>query len=436
MTRSPAGKRIRSALAERLGVTAGDPITSAVRVWPGISGDGQSMTVPSALAQSVVGDNGWWTVFAPPGEEKRRDLGADFRRRGRPAVHPGPVGQPDPGGPGLIYDTVGGSGPLTFEQKFSALFSGKVTSSTLGLISTIGLVLGFVIAVSSFLAAVPNAGASSASCPASAWPTRCCTSSSSNRQSCSSSPIVVGVLGAGVAVALVIPGIATPTAWLQAAGMVTAFLPAMAIVGALVPVHRLLQQRPGRPAWGSALMISKGLAYGWLSARRRIGEMVLPVVTTATGAFWWCSCSACPAGIRAQSASLGHADEINRAVVLIAVTVLLVGVVEVAVATTRTVAHRTRELGVLGANGVPRGPVVAALLVEPVVAAILGAVVGAALAVVTGSYSVPRFRRHRRLRRWLALGAGDRRRRQHRRRRWPPASCPRGTRRRVRPSDL
>jgi ABC-type antimicrobial peptide transport system permease subunit len=88
-------------------------------------------------------------------------------------------------------------------------------------------------------------------------------------------------------------------------------------------------------------------------------------------------------GIRAQSASLGHADEIGRAVVLIAVTVLLVGVVEVAVATTRTVAHRTRELGVLGANGVPRKPVVAALLVEPVIAAVLGALAGALLAMLT-----------------------------------------------------
>jgi len=55
---------------------------------------------------------------------------------------------------------------------------------------------------------------------------------------------LTGVIGAGVAVALVIPGIATPMAWLQAAGMVAAFLPAMAIVGALIPVHRLLQQRP------------------------------------------------------------------------------------------------------------------------------------------------------------------------------------------------
>lgn len=127
-------------------------------------------------------------------------------------------------------------------------------------------------------------------------------------------------------------------------------------------------------------MLSRGLAYGWLSARRRIRELVLPIITTATGAFLVVTVFGMSDGIRAQSASLGHADEIGRAVVLIAVTVLLVGVVEVAVATTRTVAHRTRELGVLGANGVPRTPVVAALLVEPVVAAVLGAVAGAALA--------------------------------------------------------
>jgi ABC-type antimicrobial peptide transport system permease subunit len=131
-------------------------------------------------------------------------------------------------------------------------------------------------------------------------------------------------------------------------------------------------------------MLRKGLSYGWLAARRRIREMVLPAVTTATGAFLVVIVFGMSDGIRAQSASLGHAEEIGRAVVLIAVTVLLVGVVEVAVATTRTVAHRTRELGVLGANGVPRTPVVAALLVEPVIAAVLGALVGALLAAVTG----------------------------------------------------
>ncbi len=134
-------------------------------------------------------------------------------------------------------------------------------------------------------------------------------------------------------------------------------------------------------------MITKGLAYGWLSARRRIREMVLPVVTTATGAFLVVLVFGMSAGIRAQSAALGHAEDINRAVILIAVTVLLVGVVEVAVATTRTVAHRTRELGVLGANGIPTAPVVVALLVEPVVAAVLGALSGAVSAATGVSYA-------------------------------------------------
>ncbi|BBY16664.1 ABC transporter permease [Mycolicibacterium litorale] len=132
-------------------------------------------------------------------------------------------------------------------------------------------------------------------------------------------------------------------------------------------------------------MVRRGLSYGWLSARRRIREMVLPVVTTATGAFLVVIVFGMSEGIRERSASLGHAGELNRAVVLIAVSVLLVGVVEVAVATTRTVAHRTRELGVLAANGIPRLPVVVALLVEPVIAAVLGALVGAALAALTGT---------------------------------------------------
>ncbi len=145
--------------------------------------------------------------------------------------------------------------------------------------------------------------------------------------------------------------------------------------------------------------------------------MVLPVVTTATGAFLVVLVFGMSAGISAQSASLGHAEEINRAVVLIAVTVLLVGVVEVAVATTRTVAHRTRELGVLSANGVPRGPVVAALLVEPVVAAVLGSVLGAhARCDHRDRAGGNGFRRDRIVLRGHGRGGGDRRRCQHRRR--------------------
>jgi putative ABC transport system permease protein len=46
-----------------------------------VSGSGQSITVATPLADEVVGDNGWWTIFAPPGDEKRRDLAQIFGMR-------------------------------------------------------------------------------------------------------------------------------------------------------------------------------------------------------------------------------------------------------------------------------------------------------------------------------------------------------------------
>jgi ABC-type antimicrobial peptide transport system permease subunit len=183
-------------------------------------------------------------VRAPAADAGRTDLGQLLgSATGLPSTT-NPAVQPLAGGRGLVYDAVGGSGPVTFAQKFSAMFAGQVTSSALGLISTIGLVLGFVIAVSSFLASVQerrrefgimsSIGLSdevlyfflveSAIVFAVAW--------------------LVGISLAGVAVWLVVPQLATAMAWLQAAGTVAAYLPAMAVIGALVPVHRLLQQRP------------------------------------------------------------------------------------------------------------------------------------------------------------------------------------------------
>ena len=234
-----------SEVANRLGVHPGDRIVVGGRsLVVNVAGGAQSVTVATPLAQSIVGENGWWVIFAPPGDEKRRDLGQTFGGAVSLVSTSDPSVKPDPNGGGLIYDTVGGSGPLTFEQKFSALFSGKVTSSTLGLISTIGLGLGFVIAVSSFLAAVQERRREFGIMSSIGLADEVLYFFLVESGIVFLTAYVVGVLGAGVAVALVIPGIATPTAWLQASGMVAAFLPAMAIVGALIPVHRLLQQRP------------------------------------------------------------------------------------------------------------------------------------------------------------------------------------------------
>jgi ABC-type lipoprotein release transport system permease subunit len=242
----PSGQAtLGSGLAQRLGVTQGATVSIGGQgLVVTIAGTGQSAVVTSNLARSVVGDNGWWTLVAPAGEEKNRNLGETFgAATGLPSTTD-PSVMPQANGQGLIYDTVGGNGPLTFEQKFSALFSGKVTSSTLGLISTIGLALGFVIAVSSFLAAVQERKREFGIMASIGLADEVLYFFLVESAIVFVIAYLVGVLGAGAAVALVIPGIATPVAWLQAAGMVFGFLPAMAIVGALVPVHRLLQHRP------------------------------------------------------------------------------------------------------------------------------------------------------------------------------------------------
>jgi putative ABC transport system permease protein len=234
-----------SEVAGRLGLHPDDRVVvGGQSLVVNVTGSGQSITVATPLAQSVIGDNAWWTIFAPTGDEKRRDLAQIFGGAVGLESTSDPSVKPDPTGGGLIYDTVGGSGPLTFEQKFSALFSGKVTSSALGLISTIGLGLGFVIAVSSFLAAVAERRREFGIMSSIGLADEVLYFFLVESGIVFVTAYLVGVLGAGAAVALVIPGIATPTAWLQAAGMVAAFLPAMAIVGALIPVHRLLQQRP------------------------------------------------------------------------------------------------------------------------------------------------------------------------------------------------
>jgi len=68
-----------SDVAVRLDLQPGDRVVvGGQSLVVGITGSGQSVTVATPLARSIVGDNGWWTIFAPPGGEKRRGLGQTF----------------------------------------------------------------------------------------------------------------------------------------------------------------------------------------------------------------------------------------------------------------------------------------------------------------------------------------------------------------------
>lgn len=236
--------RVGSDLAERLDVDSGDTLDVAGHALTvTVAGDGPVLTTSDATARDVVGDVGWTTVTESAADEGRRDLGDYFQSATGVPTTTDPTVTPSAGRP-LAYATIGGEGVLDFNQKYAAMFSGQVTNSTLGLISIIGLVLGFVIAVSSFLASVQERRREFGIMSSIGLADEVLYFFLVESGIVFLVSWLLGVAAAGVAVWLVIPGIATPTAWLQAAGMVMGFVPAMAIVGALVPVHRLLQQRP------------------------------------------------------------------------------------------------------------------------------------------------------------------------------------------------
>ena len=121
------------------------------------------------------------------------------------------------------------------------------------------------------------------------------------------------------------------------------------------------------------------LGYGARAASRRRRLLVLPAVTVATGAFLLVLVLALLPAVRRQGATFGDAGGVGRAAVVVAVVVLLVGALEVAIAATRSVSQRAREIGMLCSFGVPPRSVLAALLVEPVATAAAGAGTGALL---------------------------------------------------------
>lgn len=236
---------VGEAAAKELGVAAGDSLTiSGQKLVITLGGSAASITVPLALAEPLVGDAGWWTVEPPASMAKQENVGTVLGQAiGLPSTTD-PARSADAASGGLIYDTEGGSSLITFGQKFSALFTGKVTSSALGIVSTVGLILGFVIAVSSFLAAVQERRREFGIMSSIGLADEVLYFFLVESALVFLVAFAAGALAAGVAVAIVVPGISTFGGWALSAATVAAYLPAMAIVGALIPVHRLVQQRP------------------------------------------------------------------------------------------------------------------------------------------------------------------------------------------------
>lgn len=232
--------------ADRLDVAAGDRLALggtdlAVEVDDGA---GIRVTVPLDVATGLGATDGWLRLRPPDGAAGRA---AEVEATTGLDVQTDPSQTAASGSGGLVYSTDTTSsrvGFLSFEQKFAALLGGQVTSSVLGLISQVGLVLGFVIAVSTFVAAVAERKREFGIMASVGLTDEVLYFFLVESALLFVTAYVLGVVVGGALVLVVVPGFFSLSAWLEASGLVAMYLPALGVIAALVPVHRLLQQRP------------------------------------------------------------------------------------------------------------------------------------------------------------------------------------------------
>lgn len=243
----PDGVALLSPTAiDRLGVSDGGQLEVAgasLRVQKA-SGAGSRVTVAAATATNAGVTAGWLTLTPPAGVSGSP---ADVAGATGLVVTDDPANNPEGHPGGLVYSTVkntGRVGFISFNQKFAVMLGSKVSSSVLGLISNVALALGFIIAVSTFVASVQERRREFGIMASIGLTDEVLYFFLVESLLLFVAAYVLGILVGGAIVAGAAPSFFTFDAWLQAAGLVAMYLPALGIVAALVPVHRLLQQRP------------------------------------------------------------------------------------------------------------------------------------------------------------------------------------------------
>ena len=237
--------------ATRLGVQDGRQLSVGgqvllVRVE---SGDGAMVRVPLDLAIAEIGDKGWVTLEPndPATSGSATDAAQQLSAASGVPLTFDPSKQPDPSSPGLIYVMEGGKGQaavFSFRQKFSALLVGQVSSSILGIISRVGLVLGFIIAASSFIASVQERRREFGIMASVGLSDEVLYFFLIESLMLFVIAFVGGILLGAALLVGIVPRLFSLGAWLEASALAAVYLPVMAIVAALIPVHRLLQERP------------------------------------------------------------------------------------------------------------------------------------------------------------------------------------------------
>jgi putative ABC transport system permease protein len=242
-----SGRAAMTSLArDRLGVRPGGTVAIAGTelTVDAVDGSGSLVTVPMDIARRAGVRSGWLTVRPPSGTTASNDAVAastGLRVVSDPSIRPAT------GSGGLVYATsaeTSRAGFVSFDQKFAAVLGAQVTSSVLGLVSQVGLLLGFVVAVTSFVAAVQERRREFGIMASIGLTDEVLYFFLVESLIIFVAAYVIGVLVGGAVVGLAVPSFFSVGRWLEASGIVAMYLPALAIVAALVPVHRLLQQRP------------------------------------------------------------------------------------------------------------------------------------------------------------------------------------------------
>jgi putative ABC transport system permease protein len=227
--------------AESLGLADGSAISVGHRRLT-VSVRGKSGTyirVPAGVAHPVIGNRGWLSIIPPAGTS---GVSAALSRVPGLMVTTEPARRADGRHP-LAYITSGG-GLFTFQARFSAALGGRVSGSLLGIISKLALVLGFIIAVTSFLAAVYERRREFGILASIGLSDEVLYFFLMEALIIFAAAYLVGAAIGIALLVIVLPGQVSISSVLQACALTLTYLPALGIFAALIPTHRIVQQRP------------------------------------------------------------------------------------------------------------------------------------------------------------------------------------------------
>jgi putative ABC transport system permease protein len=233
---------VSPAAGKALGLVSGKTIniggrTLAVRAVPGT---GLFLRVPAAVARAIGIKDGWLTAQSP---SNVLDVSAAITAATGLPVTPDPATKAS-ATRGIAYTTT--NGLFSFDQRISAAYSGTVNSSIIGITAKVALLLGFIISLTSFLAAVQERRREFGIMCSLGLTDEVFYFFLMEALIIFAAAYVLGVAMSAVIIFTLLPAAGTLSNIVQAAALTLIYLPTLAIFAAVFPAHRLIEERPAQ----------------------------------------------------------------------------------------------------------------------------------------------------------------------------------------------